>query len=83
MAFPRSVLSRNPFRANLMEDIEIANRLGKLGKVKYVKDLKMRVSPRRYEKGFYRMSLKYYLPNYIRIKLFNELPKDYDYWKAK
>ena len=80
MAFPRKVLRKHPFRANLMEDTEIANRLRKVGKIKYMKGLRMFISPRRYEESFYRMSLKYYIPNFIRMKLFNEIPKDYDYF---
>ena len=37
MAFQRDVLKDYPFQANLMEDIEIANRLRKVGKINYLK----------------------------------------------
>ena len=79
MAFRKEILEQNPFRGKILEDFELGNRLRKKGKIKFCKELQMPISGRRYEKKFYRMCLKYYIPNYIRILLGKET-KEKDYW---
>jgi glycosyltransferase involved in cell wall biosynthesis len=76
-AFKKEVLEKNPFRLNFLEDFDLGNRLRKVGKVKCCKDLYMFISARRFKKGFHRTAFKYYLLNYIRLKIFKKKQKTY------
>ncbi len=80
MTFKKEVLEKNPFKTSILEDWDMGNRLRKKGGVKFFKELKMPVSDRRYAKNFYLMSFKYYILNYIRIKLGQKLVTN-GYWK--
>jgi len=81
MAFPKKILKKYPFKVNVLEDVEIAHRLGKVGKVKYMESLKMPIVPRRYEKHLLETILKHYARNYIRLKILRKMPTDWDYFK--
>jgi hypothetical protein len=47
----------------------LGNKLRKVGKVKFCKELYMLISARRFKKGFHRTAFKYYLLNYFRLKI--------------
>jgi len=68
VAFKKSVLKKHPFRYPILEDFDVGNRIRKVGKVKFFRDLYMPISTRRFKKGFHRMAFKYYLLNYFRLK---------------
>jgi len=72
MAFRRSALEREPFRAKFLEDFEMGRRLCRIGKVKFTNNVRMHVSSRRFKTGFYRTCAKYYIPAAARIMLFND-----------
>ena len=69
VAFKRSILKKYPFRYDMLEDFDLGNRIRKVGKVKFYRDLYMPISSRRFKKGFHRIAFKYYLLNYFRLKL--------------
>ena len=79
MIFKRSALKKHPFRAGAIEDFELGNRLRKHGKVAFFKDLIMPISSRRFEESFYRLVLKHYIVNFIRLKL-KKKTKTQGYW---
>ncbi len=64
----------------ILEDFELGTRLRKIGKIKFLKDMKMPVSSRRYEKDFARTALKFYIVNALRIKVLRKPPKVGKYW---
>jgi glycosyltransferase involved in cell wall biosynthesis len=68
-AFKKEILKKHPFRLNFLEDFDLGNRLRKVGKVKFCKELYMLISARRFKKGFHRTAFKYYLLNYFRLKM--------------
>jgi glycosyltransferase involved in cell wall biosynthesis len=68
VAFKKSVLKRHPFRYQILEDFDVGNRIRKVGKVKFYRDLYMPISTRRFREGFHRLAFKYYLLNYFRLK---------------
>lgn len=77
MAFRRSVLEKFPFKAVFLEDFEIGQRLRRAGfgkQLRFDRKLKMIVSSRRFEKSFYRLTLKYYAINWL-FMIFNRPPK--------
>jgi len=79
MIFKKNILKKYPFRANIIEDYELVRRIRKIGKIKFLKDLIMSVSIRRFKYGFYLSSFRYYGPNYLRIRLKRKV-KCADYW---
>ena len=75
-AFKRNILKKYPFRLDFLEDFDLGNRLRKVGKVKFYRQLYMFISARGFnKKGFHRTAFKYYLVNYIRLKLGKEQKK--------
>ena len=68
MALKKSILKKHPFRYEILEDFDLGNRIRKVGKIKFFRDLYMPISTRRFKKGFHRMAFKYYLLNYFRLK---------------
>jgi glycosyltransferase involved in cell wall biosynthesis len=68
VAFKKSVLKKHPFRYQILEDFDVGNRIRKVGKVKFYRDLYMPLSTRRFKEGFHRLAFKYYLLNYFRLK---------------
>jgi glycosyltransferase involved in cell wall biosynthesis len=68
-AFKKEILKKHPFRLNFLEDFDLGNKLRKVGKVKFCKELYMLISARRFKKGFHRTAFKYYLLNYFRLKI--------------
>jgi len=83
MAFRRSILEKFPFRAIFLEDFDIGQRLRRAGfgkQLRFDRKLKMMVSSRRFEKSFYKMTLKYYAINWL-FMIFNKPPK-YTYYNA-
>ena len=68
-AFKREILKKNPFKLNFLEDFDLGNRLRKVGKVKCCRQLYMIISARRFKNGFHRTAFKYYLLNYLRLKV--------------
>lgn len=84
MAFRRSILEKFPFKAVFMEDFDIGQRLRRAGfdkRLRFDRKLKMVVSSRRFEKSFYRLTLKYYAINWL-FMIFNKPPR-YTYYKNK
>lgn len=82
MAFRKEALKKEPFRARFLEDFEIGRRIGKLGKVRFTKAVRIGVSSRRFEKSFHRTCARFYIPAALRMLLF----KDYEqrgYFKQK
>ncbi len=75
MAFRKSVLAKNPFRARFLEDYEIGSRLRKSRRVKFSKKMAVPASTRRFEKSFFRTCIRYYVLSFLRIKITGE--KDY------
>jgi len=73
VAFKRSVLKKYSFRYDMLEDFDIGNRIRKIGRVKFYRELYMPISARRFKKGFHRLAFKYYLINYFRLKLGKEM----------
>ena len=73
MAVKRSILKRYPFRYNMLEDFDMGNRLRKVGKVRFYKDLLLLISTRRFKKGFHRLAFRYYLLNYFRLRRGKEM----------
>jgi glycosyltransferase involved in cell wall biosynthesis len=69
MAVRRDILKDYPFRFEILEDFDIGNRLRKVGRVKYHKDLYVFISTRRFKDSFHRKAFKYYLLNYFRLKM--------------
>jgi len=69
VAFKKSILKKYPFRYDILEDFDLGNRIRKVGKVKFYRDLYMLISTRRFKEGFHRLAFKYYLINYFRLKL--------------
>jgi glycosyltransferase involved in cell wall biosynthesis len=80
VAFKRSILKKHPFRYGMLEDFDLGNRLRKVGKVKFYRDLYMPISTRRFKNSFHRLAFKYYLLNYFRLKLGKKM-RSYEDWK--
>jgi len=80
MAFKKDILKKHSFRVNFLEDYELAKRIRKVGKIKYLKHNLMPMSIRHLRYGFYFSTIRFYGPSYFRIKLNRKL-KDADYWK--
>jgi len=78
MVFKKSILKKYPFRVNFLEDYELVRRIRRVGKIKFLKDILMPVSVRNLKYGFYFSILRFYAPNYFRIKLNRKL-KFYGY----
>jgi len=68
-------------RINILEDFELGTRLRKIGRIKFIPELRMPVSSRRYQQGFAKTALKFYIANAIRIKVLRKPPKIGKYWK--
>ncbi|MBI4015207.1 MAG: glycosyltransferase family 2 protein [Candidatus Aenigmarchaeota archaeon] len=66
---------------NILEDFELGTRLRKLGKIKFLPKMCMPVSSRRYQQGFAKTALEFYIANAIRIKVLKKSPKTSGYWK--
>ncbi len=69
MAFRKSVLRKFPFRCKFLEDYDMGIQLRKTFRVKFSGDLKLPVSSRRFDKGFCRTCIKYYLREWWRRKM--------------
>lgn len=82
VAFRRSVLKKHPFKINnVMEDFEIGDRLRKIGRVKFIRRLKMPISGRRFKESFYIVAIRDYFFNYLRLKFGRELKSKY--WEER
>jgi glycosyltransferase involved in cell wall biosynthesis len=77
MAVRRDILKKYPFRFEILEDFDIGNRLRKVGKVKFYKDLYVFISTRRFKDSFHRKAFKNYLLNYFRLKTGREMKTEY------
>jgi len=73
VAFKKSVLKKYPFRFGILEDFDVGDRIRKVGKVKFYRNIYMPISTRRFKNGFHRLAIKYYLINYFRLKLGREM----------
>ncbi len=69
MAIERKTLLASPFRTRFLEDYEMGVRLRKLGGVRFLKNISMPASTRRFSQSFYRTCIKYYILGVIKIKL--------------
>lgn len=69
MAFQKPVLEKYPFRFRFLEDLDMSQRLRKTFKVRFCKSLRLHVSSRRFNEGFNRICIKYYLREWWRRKL--------------
>lgn len=69
MAFTKSILKKYPFRFKFLEDYDMGIRLRKTFKVKFHKDMKLPVSSRRFDRGFNRICIKYYIREWFKRKL--------------
>ncbi len=69
VAFKKMVFKKHRFRYDMLEDFDIGNRLRKIGRVRFFKELYMPISARRFTTGFHRIAFKFYLLNYFRLKL--------------
>lgn len=79
MAFRRSILKKFPFKSRFLEDYEIGSRLRQHGfkrRIKFDRHFKMPASDRRFKRSFYRVAIKYYVFNWLRIN-FNRPVKGY------
>lgn len=72
MAFRKSELKKNPFRLKFLEDYDIGQRMRKVGKVRFSGSVKMRMSSRRFEKGFFRTCFNFYIKTLIMMKIFKK-----------
>lgn len=77
MAFRREILEKYPFKVRFLEDYDIGVRLRETGKVKFFSDLKLPVSSRRFDKGFCRICIKYYVREWINRKIKGRLSTGY------
>jgi len=77
MAFKKFILKKYPFRLKFLEDYDIGERLRNTGKVKFVGELKLPVSSRRFEKGFVRTCIKYYIVEWLKRKVFRKYTTGY------
>ena len=68
MAFKRDVLKRYKFGIRFMEDYNMSRQLRRK-KVNFTRELTLPVSSRRFAKGFYRLCFRYYIANYLKMKL--------------
>ncbi|MFH0929249.1 MAG: glycosyltransferase [Candidatus Aenigmatarchaeota archaeon] len=68
-AFKRSKLLKHPFKVNFLEDFELSTRIRKYGRVRFFRELYMPISARRFEDSFHRKAFKFYLLNFIRLRL--------------
>jgi len=83
MAFRKTVLTKNPFMSKHIEEVELNERLRKVGKVKFRNDIQMPISARRYKTSFYQMAIKHYIKNYLKIKMGQKLGDDMGYFESK
>jgi glycosyltransferase involved in cell wall biosynthesis len=77
LAIKKEILKKYPFRLNFLEDFDLGDRIKKVGKVKFFRELYMPISPRRFEKGFFKVAFKYYLINYFKLKFKKKKLKTY------
>jgi len=77
MAFKKSILKKFPFKMKFLEDHDIGVRLRKTFKVKFCEDIKLPVSCRRFEKGFYRTSINFYVREWMRRKIIKKSTTGY------
>lgn len=69
MAFQRKILEKYPFGPKFLEDYDIGSRLRRTRKVRFYSNLKIPVSSRRFDRGFCRTCIKFYLREWINRKL--------------
>jgi len=81
MAVKKDVLKKHPFKTNILEDYDLARRIKRVGKIRFLKELLMPVSSRRMKYGFHITMFKYYVRNYLRIRL-GYKEKAETYWKV-
>lgn len=81
VALKKEVLKKHPFRTNILEDYDLARRIKRVGKIRFLKELLMPVSSRRMKYGFHITMFKYYVRNYLRIR-FGYKEKAETYWKV-
>jgi len=77
MAFRKTILKNYPFKVRFLEDYDIGIRLRKTFKIKFYGDLKLPTSSRRFENGFIRTCIKYYIREWINRKLKNKTTTGY------
>lgn len=83
MAFRKTALKRNPFRLKFLEDYDIGQRLRKVGKIRFDRNVRMSMSSRRFERGFYRVCFDFYVKTFVRMKLFGNYDSLGYYQEAK
>jgi len=77
MAYKREILMKTPFRLRFLEDFDMLMRLSKIGKIRFSNSMAMPASTRRFKNGFYRIILKYYIPDGVNIILGRPTGKGY------
>ncbi len=77
MAFQKPVLKKFPFRLKFLEDYDMGKRLRKTGKVKFIGELKLSVSSRRFKNGFIRTCIKYYIREWFKRKILKKYSTGY------
>jgi glycosyltransferase involved in cell wall biosynthesis len=80
MAIRKDILKKYPFRTKILEDYDLAKRIGKVGKLGYYKKLLMPVSSRNLRYGFLLSVIKFYARNFFRIR-FGYKERVGTYWK--
>ena len=77
MAFRKKILEKFPFRCKFLEDYDMGIQLRHTGKVKFHKDMALPVSARRFDKGFHRTCIKFYLREWVKRKIFRKSTTGY------
>lgn len=72
MAFRKSALIENPFRLKFLEDYDIGQRMRRVGKVHFTHSVKMEISSRRFERGFFKTCFNFYIKTIIMMKVFKK-----------
>ncbi len=72
MAFRKSALRKNPFRLKFLEDYDMGQRLRRVGKVRFIGSVKMPISSRRFNDGFFRTCFNFYIKTLIMMKIFRK-----------
>ncbi|MEM4248584.1 MAG: glycosyltransferase family 2 protein [Candidatus Nanoarchaeia archaeon] len=71
MAFRKSTLEKYPFRYKFLEDYDMGERLNKIGGMRFISDIIMPISSRRFETifGFYKVCLVDYIAHVLKAKI--------------
>ena len=78
-AFKKSALKRFPFRLKVIEDFDIGNRMKYYGGVKFVSNLYMFSSSRRFKPSFTLVGIRDYLWNWLKLRMGKK--ESSDYWR--